>query len=224
MLREERLLGLGFERDLSFKTHAAIISASMANFWKETSILITHGSNPFYAVRIFDSYKKPHVTYCMTICFHLDKMWWSVHEFSFGIRNYQVSKHVVSVLSNIWHPSLLYTNQVLMFLHSTARSANILNPGNLAIVPQHIIMVRLFLVHKLSIVNCDPDEFKAIYIQYARLSSVSTFKKQVDEYCKHLWQQEIRQGLMYSNYSGPKERNSIMKKLAQHARKISVKT
>ena len=55
-----------------------------------------------------------------------------------------------------------------MFLHSTARSADILNPGNLAIIHQHNIMVRLFLVHKLSIVNRDPDEIKAIYIQYAR--------------------------------------------------------
>ena len=52
-------------------------------------------------------------------------MWWSVHKSIFGIRNYQVSKHVVSVLSNIWPPSLLYANQVLMFLHSTARSADI---------------------------------------------------------------------------------------------------
>ena len=34
----------------------------------------------------------------------------------------------------------------------------------LAIIPQHVIMVRLFLVHKLSIVNRDPDEIKAIYI------------------------------------------------------------
>ena len=51
-------------------------------------------------------------------------------------------------------------------------------------------MVRLFLVHKLSIVNRDPDEIKAIYIQYARQSSVSTFKKEVDEYCRHLWQRE----------------------------------
>ena len=53
---------------------------------------------------------------------------------------YQVSKHVVSVLSNIW-PPLLYTNQVLMFLHSTARSADILNPGNLAIIRQHIMLI-----------------------------------------------------------------------------------
>ena len=106
-------------------------------------------------------------------------------------------------LSNIWPPSLLYTNQVLMFLHSTARSADILNPGNLAIIPQKVNMVRLFLVHKLSIVNRDPDEIKAMYIQYARQSSVSTFKKEVDEYCRHLWQREIKQGLMYSNYSGP---------------------
>ena len=67
-----------------------------------------------------------------------------------------------------------------MFLHSTARSADILNPGSLAIIPQHIIMVRLILVHKLSNVNRDPDEIKAIYIQYARHSSVSTFKKEVD--------------------------------------------
>ena len=37
-------------------------------FWKETSILITQGLNPFYAVRIFDSYVK-RVTYCMTIWF-----------------------------------------------------------------------------------------------------------------------------------------------------------
>ena len=101
-----------------------------------------------------------------------------------------------------------------MFLHSTARSADILNPGNLAILPQHINMVRLFLLHKLSIVNRDPDEIKAIYIQYARQSSVSTFKKEVDEYCRHLWQREIKQGLMYSNYSGLKVRNSIMKMLA----------
>ena len=103
----------------------------MVNFWKETRILITQGLNPFYAVRIFDSYVKPRVTYCMTIWFHqnmtsLDKMWWSVHKSSFGIRNYQVSKHVVSVLSTIWPPSLLYTYQVLMFLQSTARSADIL--------------------------------------------------------------------------------------------------
>ena len=53
------ILGLWFERDLKFKTHAAIISASMVNFWKETSILITSGLNSFYAVRIFDSYVKP---------------------------------------------------------------------------------------------------------------------------------------------------------------------
>ena len=111
-----------FEPDLSFKTHAANISASMVSFWKGTSILITQGQNPFYAVRIFDSFRKPRVTYCMTIWFHqsmtsLDKMWWSVQKSIFGIRNYQISKHVVSVLSNIWHPSLLYTNQVLLFLH-----------------------------------------------------------------------------------------------------------
>ena len=130
-------------------------------------------------------------------------MLWSVHKSFFGIRNYQVSKHVVSVLSNILLPSLLDTNQVLMFLHSTAaRSADILKSGNLAIIPQHIFMVRLFLVHKHSIVNRDPDEIKAIYIQYARQSSVSTFKKEVDMYCRHLWQREKKQGLMYSNYSG----------------------
>ena len=116
----------------------------------------------------------------MTICFHqnmtsLDKMWWSVQKSIFGIRNYQVSKHVVSVLGNIWPPSLLYTNQVLLFLHSTARRADILNRGTLAIIPEHYNMVRLFLVHKLSIVNRDPDEIKAIYIQYARQSSVRTF-------------------------------------------------
>ena len=99
-----KILGLWFARDLSFKTHAAIISASMGNFWKETRILITQGLNSFYAVRIFDSYVKPRVTYCMAIWFHqnmtsLDKMWWSVHKSIFGIRIYQVSKHVVSVLS-----------------------------------------------------------------------------------------------------------------------------
>ena len=77
-------------------------------------------------------------------------------------------KHVVSVLSNIWPPSLLYTYQVLMFLHSTARSADTLNPGNKAIIPQHINMVRFFLVDKISIVYRDLDEIKAIYIQYAR--------------------------------------------------------
>ena len=85
-------------------------------------------------------------------------------------------------------------------------------------------MVRLFLVHKLSIVNRDPDEFKAIYIQYAKQSSVSTFKKVVDEYCRHLWQREIKQGFMYSNYLGRKVRNSIMELLAPYPRKISVKT
>ena len=111
----------------------------------------------------------------------LDKIWWSVHKSIFGMRNYQVSKHVVSVLRNIWPPSLLHTSQASMFLHSTARSAENLNPVNLAIIPQHYNMVRLFLVHKLSIVNSDPDEIKAIYIQYARQSSVSTFKKEVDE-------------------------------------------
>ena len=162
------------------------------------------------------------------------------------------------VLNNIWTPSLLYTYQVLLFLHSTARSADILNPGNLAIIPQHINMVRFFLVHKLSIVNRDPDEIKAIYIhyagqssvstfkkevvhnlsivnrdpdeikaryiQYAGQSSVSTFKKEVDEYCRHLWQREIQQGLMFSNYSGLKVRNSIIKMLAPYPRKVSVKT
>ena len=149
-------------------------------------------------------------------------MWWSVHKSIFGIRNYQVSKYVVSVLSNIWPPSLLYTNHVLMFLHSTARSADILNPGNLAIIPQHINMVRLFLVHKLSIVNRDPDGLKAKYIQYARQTSVSTFKKEVDEYCRYLWQREIKQGLMYLNYSGLKVTNSIMKMLEPYPRKVWV--
>ena len=144
----------------------------MVNFWKETSILTTQGLNLFYTVRIFDSYVKPRVTYCMTIWFNqnmtsLGKLWWSVHKSIFGIRNYQVSKHVVSVLSNIWPPSLLYTNQVLLFLLSTARSADILNSGNLAIIPQHINMVRLFLVHNFSIVNRDPDEIRAICIHYA---------------------------------------------------------
>ena len=36
-VERSKILGLWFERDLSFKTHAAIISASMVNFWKETS-------------------------------------------------------------------------------------------------------------------------------------------------------------------------------------------
>ena len=85
-------------------------------------------------------------------------------------------------------------------------------------------MVRLFLVHKLSIVNRDPDEIKAIYIQYARQSSVSTFTKEVDEYCRHLWQREKNQGPMYSNYSGLKIRSSIKKMLAPYPRKTSVKT
>ena len=138
IVERSKILVPWFARDLSFKTHAAIISASVVNFWKEASIPIMQGSNPFYAERIFDSSVKPRVTYCMTIWFHqnmtsLDKMWWSVHKSNFGIRNYQVSKHVVSVSSNIWPPSLLCTNQVLLFLHSTARSADILNPGNLAI-------------------------------------------------------------------------------------------
>ena len=50
------ILGLWFERDLSFKTHVAIICASMVNFSKQISKLITRGLNPFYAVRICDSY------------------------------------------------------------------------------------------------------------------------------------------------------------------------
>ena len=212
---------------MSFKTQADIISASIVNFWKETSILITQGLNPFYDVRLFDSYVKPRVTNCMTIWFHqnmtsLGKMWWSVHESIFGIRNYQVSKHVVSVLGNIWPPSLLYTNQVSMFPHSPARSADILNPRNLAIIPQHIFMVILLLVPKPSIVNRDPDEIKALYIQYARQSSVSTFEKEVDEYCRNLWQRETKQGFMYSNYSGLKVKNSIMKMLPPYSGKISL--
>ena len=88
-VERSKILGLWFGRDLSFETHAAIISASMVNFWKETSILITQGLNPLYAVRIFDSYVKPRVTYCVTIWFHQnmtsrDKMWWSVHKSIFG--------------------------------------------------------------------------------------------------------------------------------------------
>ena len=55
-VERSKVVGLWFERDLSFKTHTAIISASVVNFWKETSILLTQGLNPFYAVRIFDSY------------------------------------------------------------------------------------------------------------------------------------------------------------------------
>ena len=109
-------------------------------------------------------------------------------------------------------------------LHSTARTADILSPGNLAIIPHYITIVRFFLVHKHSIVNRDPDEIRAINTQYARQSSVSTFKKVVDEYCRHLWQREIKQGLMYSNYSGLKVRNSIMKMLALYLRENSVKT
>ena len=49
-----------------------------------------------------------------------------------------------------------------------------------------------------------------------------TFKKEVDEYCRHLWQREIKQGFMYSNYSGLKVRNSIMKMLAPNPRKVCV--
>ena len=165
----------------------------------------------------------------MAIWFHrnttsLDKMWWSIHKSIFGIKNYQVSKHVARVLSNIWPPSLLYTNQVLMFLLSTAKKANILNPDSLTIVPYHIGIMRSFLVHKLAIINRDPDEIKVIYIQHAKQSSVNTFKKEVDEYCRHLWQQEVNQGLISSNYSGLKEKNSIMKMLAPYPRKVSVKT
>ena len=84
--------------------------------------------------------------------------------------------------------------------------------------------MRFFLVHKLSIVNRDLDKIKAIYIQYARQSSVSTFKKEADEVFRHLRQREIKQGLMYSNYSGLKVRNSFMKMLAPYFRKISGKT
>ena len=46
----------------------------------------------------------------------------------------------------------------------------------------------------------------------------------MDEYCRHLWQREIKQALMYSNYSGLKVRNSIMKMLAPYPKKVSVKT
>ena len=49
IVERSKILGLWFERDLSFKTHAAIISASMVNFWKETSILITQGLYSFCA-------------------------------------------------------------------------------------------------------------------------------------------------------------------------------
>ena len=228
-VEKSKILGLWFDRDLSFKTHAAIVSASLTKFWKETSLLITQGLNPFYAVRIFEAYVKPRVTYCMAIWFHrnvtaLDKIWWGVHKSIFGIRNYQVSKHVVRVISNIWPPSLLYTNQVLMFTFSTARNADILNPGCLAIVPHHLGIVRSFLVHKLAILNRDPDEIKEIFIQCAKQSSHTTFKKEVDDYCKHLWQQEVNQGLMYSNYSGLKVENGIMKMLAPYPRKVAVKT
>ena len=52
----------------------------------------------------------------------------------------------------------------------------------------------------------------------------STLEKEVNEFCRHLWQREIKQGLMYSNYSGLKVRNSIMKMLARYPRKISVET
>ena len=69
-VERSKLLGLWFERDLIFKTHVAIISALMVKLWKETSTLITQEINPFYAVGIFVSYKKPRVTYCMTIWFH----------------------------------------------------------------------------------------------------------------------------------------------------------
>ena len=97
-VERSKILGLWFERDLSFKTHAAIITASVVNFWKETSILITQVVSPFYAVRIFDSHVKPRFTYCMTIWFHqtmtsLDKLWWSVHKFVFGIRNYRCNSN-----------------------------------------------------------------------------------------------------------------------------------
>ena len=62
-------------------------------------------------------------------------------------------------------------------------------------------MVRILSEHKFSIVNRDPDEIRAIYIQYASQSSVSTSGKEADECCRHLWQREIKQGLMYSKYS-----------------------
>ena len=76
-----------------------------------------------------------------------------------------------------------------------------------------------------SFVNRDPDEIKAIYIQYDKQSSVSTSsRKEVDEFRRHLWQREIKRGLMYLNYSGFKVRNSNMKMLAPYPRKISVKT
>ena len=85
-------------------------------------------------------------------------------------------------------------------------------------------MVRVFLVHKLSIENRDPVKIKAINIQYARQLSVSTSTKEVDEYCRHLWEREIKQGLMYSNYSVLEVRNSIMRVLSPYPRKISVET
>ena len=49
-----------------------------------------------------------------------------------------------------------------------------------------------------------------------------TFKKEVNEYRRHLWQREIKQGLMYSKYSALNVRNSIMKMLAPYPRKVSV--
>ena len=69
LVERSKILGLWFERELSFKTYAGIISASMVSFWKETGILIMQGLNPFYSVRLFDSYVKQRDTCCMTITF-----------------------------------------------------------------------------------------------------------------------------------------------------------
>ena len=41
LVERSKIIGLWLERDLSFKTHASTISASMVNFWKETSMIIT---------------------------------------------------------------------------------------------------------------------------------------------------------------------------------------
>ena len=107
-----------------------------------------------------------------------------------------------------------------MFLHSTARSTDILNPGSLAIIPQHITMVRLFLVHKLTIVNRDPDETKVIYIQYARQSSVSTSKKEVGVYCRHLWLVDVNR----SNFSGRKKYKKPIKGVLEKLKTIKRQT
>ena len=106
-----------------------------------------------------------------------------------------------------------------------ARNANTLNPDSLAIVPSsHWYNEVNHWYTNLQFINRDPEEIKVMYMKPAKQVNVNSLKKEVDEYCRHLWQQEVNQGLMYSNYSGLKVKSSIMKMLAPYPRKVSFKT